>query len=187
VKSLLKLIAGGTAVFMLLAVGQEWDFFKTAWFGADEPVSAPPEVDRKEVEESLRRTLIVIGHLYGSGGDRRFAERLAISSAILDEVIEDVRYLGRQHLVQEQTLTDLEILELDTLSADRVELRTREQWLVRVLSTTSQLAIGPAQSHVSHGRYLLSRGGKGWSVAAWEMVSPASPSDGPAGPQGSRD
>ena len=114
------------------------------------------------------------GHgLHGSAGDQRFAERLSISQAILDEVVEDVRYLGRRHLVQEQSLEDLEILDLKALSADRVELRTRERWLVRMLSTTSGQAVGPQQSHVSHGRYLLSRGGKGWSVAAWEMVSPA--------------
>jgi len=173
VRQLLKLIGWGTAAFMLLAIGQEWDFFKTAWFGAEEPAAAVPEVDRQEVEASLRETLVVIGHLYGSGGDQRFAERLPISQAILDEVIDDLRYLGRQHLVQEQTLTDLEILDLDPLSEDRVELRTREQWLVRMLSTTSQRAVGPAEAHVSHGRYLLSRGGKGWSVAAWEIVSPA--------------
>ena len=118
-KTLVKILLGGFAAFMLLAIAEEWDFFSSAWFGSAEEVSAAlSEPDRRAAADTLHLALTLMGHFYTSGGDPRFAERMPVSQGILEEMSADLDYLGRNHRVQEMDLDRLEILSVDSLGRD---------------------------------------------------------------------
>ena len=76
-KNLLLILAGAFAVFMALAIVQEWEMFGAAWFGGGE--EAPPplaESERKAAADAVYMALSLMQHFYGSGGDPRYAERM---------------------------------------------------------------------------------------------------------------
>ena len=81
-----QLIIGISAfvAFMVLAIGQEWSFFSTAWFGrAPENVELSSE-DRDGAVAAVRMTLELTRHLYSSGGDPRFSERMPASEQVVE-------------------------------------------------------------------------------------------------------
>lgn len=173
-KVLVKILLGGFAAFMVLAIAEEWDFFSSAWFGpAQEAPAGLSEEDRRAAADTVHLALTLMGHFYTSGGDPRFAERMPVSQGILEEMSADVDYLGRNHRVQEMDLERLEILSVQPLDEGRLEIRTREFWTVRYLWATGGREVEPARTYGAHGRYLLSRDDRGWRVEAWENVDPS--------------
>jgi hypothetical protein len=136
------------------------------------------EVDLEAASEVVEQLLVLMGHLYGTGGDPRFAERIPASPAVIDEMLADIEYLGRNHRRQEPILQKLEIVAVDPIGADRVEVRTREFWIHRVYWAVGDRAeTEPARSQVVNGRYLVARQPSGWRVEAWDFDLPNSPPD----------
>ena len=172
VRELLKLLVGGSLAFMVLAIGQEWDFFASAWFGSGEGGAEVAEADVREARETVRELLTLMGHLYASGGDRRFAERMPASEAVVGEMIEDIRYLGRRHRVQEPRLSGIEFTAVEPLGGEELEVRTRERWTIRVVTARDGREAGPPRTQSFAAKYRLSRGGRGWKVEAWELAEP---------------
>ncbi|KKK98648.1 hypothetical protein LCGC14_2640660, partial [marine sediment metagenome] len=46
------------------------------------------ETERKAAADTVYEMLTLMEHFYGSGGDRRFAERMPASATVVDEMIE---------------------------------------------------------------------------------------------------
>jgi len=170
VKGLLKIVLIGFAVFMVLAIAQEWEFFSSAWFGESEaPVSVDP-ADREQAADTVREMLTLMRHFYSSGGDPRFAERMPASDGIREEISKDVDYLRRNHRIQDPRLMRLEIVSVEPVDTDRFEVRTREFWQVHFVSIADGEPSDEPIWQVNGGRYLTQRGSFGWSVESWEFV-----------------
>ena len=174
-KGLLKIVLGGFLVFMALAIVQEWEFFSSSWFGRTE---SPPETslqDRDTAEATLREMLALMRHLYSSGGDPRFAERMPASDGLREEILADIEYLARNHRRQDPALMRLEVLDSESLGPGRLELRTREFWQVRFLSVVGGEPTDEPRWQIVAGRYLVVRTGRGWQVESWELDLDAEP------------
>lgn len=172
-KGLLKILLGGFAAFMVLAIAQEWQLFTSAWFDAGESAPEVSESEQRAATETLRLTLDLMGHLYRSGGDPRFAERLPAGDEVVAEILADIDYLESNHRRQDPELERLEVVAIEPLDAERLEIRTRESWRVRVLWSSRSGAAEPARSETVRGSYLLVRGGRGWRVEGWRFDDPA--------------
>lgn len=167
-KRFLQILAIGLVVFLVLAMGQEWRFFATAWFG-----EAPPEAelsleDRDGAVAAVRLTLELTRHLYASGGDPRFSERMPASDGVIEELMKDVDYLANNHRRQEHRLEHLEIVEAKALDDRRVEIRTREEWLTRLVWLDGATAAEWA-GQVVFAKYLVTAETQGWRVQAWDF------------------
>jgi hypothetical protein len=172
VKTLLKILGVGLLVFLTLAISQEWRFFATSWFGS---VEAPPELaeeDRQAAGDAVYMMLNLMRHLYTSGGDPRFAERMPASDGIIEEMQADITYLSRNHRRQDPEIKRLEVLSVEPLDEDRVEVSTRELWNFRFLWTTGAGESDSPRIQVLYSRYLVVRRQDGWRVEAWAFAEP---------------
>jgi hypothetical protein len=177
VKALIKILLGGFVVFMGLSIAQEWEMFSSAWFGEPQPEASMTDEERKSAADAVHLMLSLMRHLYLSGGDPRFAERMPAADGIVEEILADVRYLARNRRVQDIELLRLDVTAVDRLGEGRVEVRTREQWQVRVRWAHGGGDSDPPRSEMLHGRYLVVLGGKGWRVEGWEIVEPGAEVD----------
>jgi hypothetical protein len=173
VKRLLQILLGGFAVFMALAMAQEWEVFSSAWFGVREPALEAPEADKKAASDTVHQVLTLMGHLYASSGDARFAERMPASESVTGEIMADIEYLTRNHRRQEMELRRLEIASIQPLSEDAFEIRTREFWNYRIVVIVGGKEDAPLLHQLTYGKYLVVRGNKGWRVARWELAESA--------------
>jgi hypothetical protein len=172
---LLKILAGGTAVFLAIAIAQEWQYFSTAWFGAPVVRGETSESERKAASDTVYEMLTLMEHFYGSGGDRRFAERMPASATVVDEMIEEVQYLGQTHRIQDMSLERLEVTAVEPVREETMEIRTREFWSIQF-----HQAMGGGRAEAQHPyllcrKYLLSRGAGGWTVEGWDLSEPEPP------------
>lgn len=169
-RSLVKILLGGFVIFMLLAIADEWSFFSSAWFGeADPPQVELDDGDRAAAVEAVRLALNLARHLYQSGGDPRFAERMPVSDGMLAEMLTDIEYLRTSQRLQDPQLRKLEVLEIVVLSRDRVEVRTREFWRHQFVWLDGSGEAEPEEWQILFARYLVERGPKGWEVQGWEV------------------
>lgn len=170
-KGLLKIVLGAFALFMILSIAQEWEFFSSAWFGEDDPPAPVTEEDRETAADTVRQMLTLMRHFYSSGGDPRFTERMLVSDGIRDEITKDVEYLRRNRRVQDPRMMRLEVLAVEFVGTDLFEVSTREFWQVHFFSAVDGEPSDEPVWQVSRGRYLTRRGSFGWSVESWEMDS----------------
>jgi hypothetical protein len=175
-KQLLKISAGGLVLFLALAMVEEREYFISTWFISSESQEASARdtatlsvEDRRAAIKTLQSTLQLMRHLYQSGGDERFAERMPASPGFLAELMADIEYLGRNHRIQDPELIELELGELKALDEDRVEIRTREAWRVKVLWAVTMEESEPSQVHRTRTKYFLRRGSRGWTVEGWAI------------------
>ena len=171
-KNLLKILGGGFLAFMVLAMAQEWEVFSSAWFGAPGSAVEVSEADRKAASDTVHLTLTLMQHLYASGGDPRFAERMPASPGVVDEMLADIDYLSRNHRRQEMELQRLEVASIEALSEDALDIRTREYWSYRINLVVDSAAPGEPDHQRTYGKYLVIRRGQGWQVARWELDEP---------------
>ena len=176
---LLKILGGGLVVFMTLAMAQEWDVFDQAWFGAPEAAPPLPEAERKSAADTVHRMLRLMEHLYGSGGDARFIERIPAAAAVLAEIQSDVEYLRKNQRRQEISLERLDVTGIEARGPDRVEIETRETWSVRIVWAGGGADAERAQVRRVYGRYRLARGQRGWQVEGWDPSEPWRPFERP--------
>jgi hypothetical protein len=172
VKQLLKIVGIGLAVFILMAIAEEWDFFYGAWFGPDDEALVLADEDREAAGEAVYLMLTIMRHLYSSGGDTRFAERMPASDGIIEEIMSDIEYLSRNHRRQDPELKRMEIESVEPLAPDRVEVRTRELWSFRFSWIGRGGDSDPPRIEVIHSLYLVVRTQSGWRVEGWRFVDP---------------
>jgi hypothetical protein len=175
VKALLKIVGGGFVVFMVLAVSQEWAFFRSAWFGDDVTAESASDADLREAAEAVRTTLVMMRHLYTSGGDVRFAERMPASDAMVREMLDDIDYLHRNRRVQDPNPRSIDIREAIAIDAEHVEIRTRELWDIRTTWLDGGAKSDPPRITVVHGLYRVRRSSSGWTVQSWDWVETPEP------------
>ncbi len=172
-KALLKILGGGFLAFMLLAIADEWAFFSAAWFGdGGDDAPAADEAEQKAAADAVHRTLTLMRHLYLSGGDPRFADRMPAADGVKEEMLADIVYLGRRHLLQDPDLQRLDVMPVEILAEGRLELRTRELWRFRVLRAGGE-EVEPQREQTVEATYLVTRGGSGWRVEGWQLEAPA--------------
>jgi hypothetical protein len=102
-------------------------------------------------------------HLRASGGDRRFAERMAADEPVVAEILADVafvQHLGRQERAQ---LVRFEPVSARPAGPYLAEVLAREYWITRV----EPAGDGATRSDVVLVRYALRREAGGWRVADW--------------------
>jgi hypothetical protein len=172
VKTLLKILAVALPVFLALAIIQEFEFFASSWFGSTEPPPELSEEQREAAGDAVYMMLSLMRHLYTSGGDSRFAERMPASDGIIDEMIADIEYLSRNHRRQDPELKRLQVTAVEPLAEDRVAVRPRELWSFRFLWTIRTGESDPPRIQVLHSRYLVVRDQGGWRVEAWGFDEP---------------
>jgi len=178
-KRLLQILGVAFALFMVVAVADEWSFFSAAWFGAPaETGQKLSEDERRAAADTVATLLSLMRHYYLSGGDPRFAERMPASAGLIEELRSDVDYLARNHRVQESELERLVVLSVEPVGepggaggVDRVEVRTREQWRFRVLWAKDRSVAEPARERTVAGLYYLVRATAGWRVEGWQPIT----------------
>jgi hypothetical protein len=132
------------------------------------PRDAPPEA-----AAAVREFITLARHYEASGGDRRFAERLPATEAMVAEIRGGAEW--ERHLSDS---TVLEPVRVDVLSAklDRAgaaTVRTREYLIAHV-----RIRSGPSgfeeqdRAVVGAWEYRLVRAGASWRVADWAPVVP---------------
>lgn len=168
-KNLLKILAGGLVAFQVLAVAQEWEVFSTAWFGVTEEPPELSEEERREATGAVYLTLSLMRHFYASGGDPRFAERMPASDLVRGEMQADIDYLERNRRRQEPELTAFDVVAVETLGAERAEVRTRESWTTRIFWAEGGGEAEPPHRQTLDGEYLVTRQAGGWRVEAWDF------------------
>jgi len=173
VKPLLKIVLGGFLVFMVLAIAQEWSFFSQSWFGTAEPETELAADDREGAVQAVELTLDLMRHLYASGGDSRFADRMPTSQGVLEEMLADIDYLTRNQRRQDPKLERLDVEAVEFLGTKSVEVRTRELWSIRFLWLDGSGESDPHRVEVVRSRYLVTPGSTGWIVGGWEALGPA--------------
>lgn len=178
-KTLLRILGVGLLVFLTLAIGQEWRFFATSWFGSVEATPELAEEDREAAGDAVYMMLNVMRHLYTSSGDPRFAERMPASDGIIEEIQADIAYLSRNHRRQDPEIKRLEVLSVEPLDEDRVEVNTRELWNFRFLWTTGAGESDSPRIQVLYSRYLVVRRQDGWRVEAWAFAEPEAEPEAP--------
>lgn len=180
-KRLVQTLGAALAAFLALAMAQEWSLFASAWFGDPGGREELPTAERQAATDTVHLLLSLMRHLYLSGGDPRFAERLPAADGLVEEMLEDVAYLGRNHRVEDPELRSFEVLSVEELEEGRLEVETRELWTFRVLWAVSGEEAEPARVRVVYGRYLLERRGAGWQVEGWDFAEAAGGAE--AGPE----
>jgi len=171
-KTLLKILLYGFLAFMVLAMVQEKEVFLSAWSGSESAAAKTSEEERRAAVDSVRLVLNLMRHLYVSGGDPRFAERMPAARGVLDEMLSDINYLARNHRRQDPVLKNLEITSIVEIGDGGLDIRTRELWQFHTLWLTGDEEAEPPRAHLVHGRYLVSSGSHGWRVEAWELAGP---------------
>lgn len=182
-RTLWKILLGGLVVFMALAITQQWGYFSSVWFGSEPEPEAASDEDTEAAVDAVRNVLILIEHFYGTGGDPRFAERIPLSPQALSELQADVEYLRKNRRRQEPRLQRLEVLDTRALSADRVEVKTKEYWIHRIfwLDGSGEEA-EPPHSQVITTTYMVVRRDGTWWVERWELDNEAPAAAGEPGP-----
>lgn len=170
---LVKVLAAGLLVFMLLAVGQEWEVFATG-LGLRAPATAPPAeptaAERHAAEAAIRQFLSLARHYYLAAGDPRFTERMQASPAVVDEIARDVAYLRKNGRIQDPSLVSAQTVAVAALGDGAIEVKTREYWVIRTRFGASAQESDPSRATVVLGRYVVRRTDAGWRVEAWEPL-----------------
>lgn len=178
-RAFLKVLLWGFAAFMVLTIGQEWEFFSTSWLGRSTPPPALSDAQKKGAVDAVFVYLKMTSHLYGSQGDPRFAERIAAAPPVTQETLADVAYLRRNGRVQDPVLLRMEALAVDPLGQGAL-VKTKEFWITRTFGVGSDEELGPARSEIVFAKYRLEPDGPGWRVMAWDFYEPP---PGEAGPE----
>jgi hypothetical protein len=173
-RDLTKILFGAFLAFMVLALVEERKIFfpggAAAGRGADRAVLS--DQDSAEAVAAVRRTLALLAHYYGSGGDERFAERMPASDVVRQEIAADIRYLRANHRRQEPTLQRLEVESVRSLGEGAVEIRTREFWIHRFFWIGGSEELETPRSQVIYGNYLVSKQAQSWRVEGFEFSEP---------------
>lgn len=178
-KNLIKILLWGLVAFLAIAMMEEWEVFLTGFVAptgrpgeSGTGPAPPPEIsdgERRGVEDALRHYLTLTRHLYASGGDPRFADRLPAAAQVVEELMTDVVYLQHNQRRQELSLMQLEILDLE-LRQDRARVRTEELWIIRTFHTLLRQPADPPRSAKFRVEYFLAREARGWRVEGWDLI-----------------
>ena len=173
-KRFLAIVAGSIVVFLAGAMIEEWEVFAQPWFTPPQEESPVSEDDQRAGVKTINLYLTLSSHLYGTGGDPRFAERIPASPDVIDETLREISYLRSHHFIEDPVLQRMDPIDVKGLGPGMLEIRTKEYWIIRryFIGTTE---VRGTRSDVVFNVYRLSRtGSNDWQVVAWEPASPVS-------------
>jgi len=128
-----------------------------------------PRKEQKRAADAVHQTLTLMGHLYTTGGDRRFIDRMPAGETIIGEMMADVVYLERNRRRQEMELESLDVTSVEQVGPESLELQTREHWRLSFLGLDGNpLANAPRREWVQ-GRYRVTRTASTWRVMARDL------------------
>lgn len=166
----LEIVIGAAVLFIVLGMLQEYDTFARSWFDPA-PKFVASDAERRGAAEAVQVFRTMTAHWYGTGGDRRFEERLPASAALLDELRRDIEYVRRNGRIEVPRLMRIEFLASDVTSDKTAEVRTRELWVTEFQWLAGGTSDAP-RSDVIFGRYGLQKDGSRWLIVAWDPVDP---------------
>ena len=172
-KDLAKILAGGFVVFMILAVGQRWEYFSSSWFGGREEAVVLTAADSEAAVTAVRGFLSASSPLLASAGDERFADRLDAGEDVRDELLADAAYLRHNRLRQVSTLVRFEVRSVEWVAPQRVEVLSREYWVHRLHARDGDHQVEPPSSQIVLGTYVAGTQDGRWRVLAWDFEPPA--------------
>lgn len=174
-KTFLAIVAGAVVSFQLVAIAQEWDVFASAWFGAT-PSSVPQRQvtpgDRASAEQLLKEFHALARHLYASGADPRFGDRLPASPAVVGELLADIAYLQHSGMAQEPRLMRLELVDVKPFGAASLVASTREYWVTQLYTSPGHVRVGEPRAQVVFGAYRLDLEAGRWRIGEWDLGEP---------------
>ena len=168
-KDLARILLGGFVVFMILAIGQRWEYFSSSWFGGGEETAALTKEDREAAVDAVRGLLSAASHLLANDGDERFADRLDTGEDVRAELLADAAYLRHNRLRQVSTLVRFEVRSLDWVAPQRVEVLSREYWIHRLQARDGEHLVEPPASQIVLGAYVVGTHDGRWRVLAWDF------------------
>lgn len=171
----LRIVAGAVAIFIAMSMIEERETFATNWFSAAEKFRAP-EADQRAAAEAVHQFRTLAAHWYGTGGDRRFAERLPATPPVIDELRSDIEYVRQNGRIETPRLMRLDVTSVEVRSEAAAEVKTREMWVTEfhwIAGGTSDAT----RSDVLFVRYRLLRDGARWLVSAWDPTDAPRPEE----------
>ncbi len=120
--------------------------------------------DRAAAVEAVRAFVSLSAHLRGSGGDRRFAERVPAAPAVVDELVADAKEGRRLGRLDQSRLVQADVRRVREVGLEMVEVTTKEYWVTRDSSDSSRY-----RSDVVPVRYVVRREGGAWRVVDWNV------------------
>lgn len=167
-KSFLSIVLGAVLLFIAGSMLEERDTFSGSWFS--KPVQDHgPKADRRDAANAVYLFRSVSTHLYASGGDARFAERLPATQQVVEELRADIDYVRKNGRVETPKLVRIEFVTSDVTEATRAEVTTREFWVTQHHWPNGAEA-DPPRSDIAYARYRLNKDGTRWIVNAWDPV-----------------
>lgn len=174
-KSFASIVAGALLAFIALAMLEEHETFTRNWFERTDGYRAT-EAERRSAADTVHEFRTLAAHWYGTGGDRRFGERLPATEPVVDELRADIDYLRRNGRIETPRLMRLEVLAVEVASESAAQVRTREFWVTE-FHWPGGGPSDPARSDVAFMQYRLMRDGARWIVSAWDPVDPPASED----------
>ena len=168
-KALFLILAGAAAVFMGLAMAQEWAVFRPLFAGAAR-IQPGEALCPEQAEKTLEYFNTVLQHVYRYGGDPRFVDRLPASDRVKEEVARDLEYLAGNGVVQIMTKREFEVLGRRSLPGGACEFRTRETWALHYETPQGRRFDDKEMTWVAVWRYVIRKSVGGWEVAVMEPV-----------------
>ena len=147
---------------------QEWDAFQPLFSGPSK--SSPPAGCPKEAKQALQDFCTLLSHVYMSGGDVRFLDRLPASDPIKEEITLDLKYLSRNGRYQQMDLHKQTIDSESAPAADACTFEAKEYWIVRYLDLQRRALEEKPTVMVTSWRYILRKTAAGWEVVSMEPM-----------------
>lgn len=169
--ALIRIAGGALAVFLVLGGIQEWRSLAAPLLPPERRLELS-QADRRAAAATVYRFVQLSSHLYATGGDRRFAERLPSSPALIDEIVRDARYVLHNERVQEPSLMRLDIASIESPSPDVITVGVKEYWTTRYYFKVDH-SFDAVRSDVVLVQYRLQRDAGSWRVMSWDPKEPA--------------
>lgn len=166
-KRFLFLLVGGFAVFMILAIADEWAYFSSAWFGGgkvDERGSQP--LSAEGAKEALRAHLGDLERVYAR---QENAPLVNAGPEVVGEIDADLHFLRGRRWGQSLELEECLIDGVFFISPARAEIQTRERWKVILHRPAKE---EEARRSEVRGRYRMQLNKGQWSVVNWDALPP---------------
>ena len=135
--------------------------------GADTPRLSTP--DRDAAVAAIRLFLSLSTHLARSGGDERFADRIAAAPEVVEEVMAGLAFIRHSGWTEDPQLVRMDVETVEPGIHDTVEVVTKEYWVVRAARLRAGTPEPKPHVDVVRVRYNLQRDGAGWRIASWAI------------------
>ena len=160
------LVVGGVALFLALAILDQWSFFATAWFGSAKAPSGRSQGPPAGAVGAVESFLAWLPDYYrgaSASGDRFRGAPLA--EPLRRELATDAAYLGWRGWSQELSMVRHRIVDASPLPKERWEIVTDESWRVRVGGTGG----GGEREVALRCRYTVGLLQGRWTIGGWTL------------------